>query len=139
MWWLVIFTHPAHQIDPVPQLAKAQPMARIPDNEIDRLKDEVSVERVVGASGVALKKSGKDWLGRCTFHEDETASLVVTPGKNLWHCFGFGVAGGPIEWVMKSPRTNDRPRRSPDRGGPEHPEGARRWCAPAPCVRDCRH
>jgi len=26
-------------------------------------------------------------LGRCPFHEDATASLVVTPGKNLWHCF----------------------------------------------------
>lgn len=77
-------------------------MARIPESEIDRLKDEVSVERLVEASGVALKKSGKDWLGRCPFHEDETASLVVTPGKNLWHCFGCGAAGGPIDWVMKS-------------------------------------
>ena len=35
-------------------------MARIPDNEIERLKDEVSVERLVEASGVVLKKSGKD-------------------------------------------------------------------------------
>ena len=40
-------------------------------------------------------------LGRCPFHEDDTASLVVTPGKNLWHCFGCGVGGGPIDWVMK--------------------------------------
>jgi DNA primase len=77
-------------------------MARIADTELERLKSEVSVERLVEASGVALKKSGKDWLGRCPFHEDETASLVVTPGKNLWHCFGCGAAGGPIDWVMKS-------------------------------------
>jgi DNA primase len=40
-------------------------------------------------------------LGRCPFHEDDTASLVVTPAKNLWHCFGCGVGGGPIDWVMK--------------------------------------
>jgi DNA primase catalytic core len=40
-------------------------------------------------------------LGRCPFHEDATASLVVTPAKNLWHCFGCGVGGGPIDWVMK--------------------------------------
>jgi DNA primase catalytic core len=76
-------------------------MPRIPEPEIERLKSEVSVERLVAASGIELKKSGKDWLGRCPFHEDDTASLVVTPAKNLWHCFGCGVGGGPIDWVIK--------------------------------------
>jgi DNA primase catalytic core len=76
-------------------------MPRIPEPEIERLKIEVSVERLVQASGIELKKSGKDWLGRCPFHEDDTASLVVTPAKNLWHCFGCGVGGGPIDWVIK--------------------------------------
>ena len=76
-------------------------MARIPEPELERLKNEVSVERLVEASGIELKHSGKDWLGRCSFHPDETASLVVTPAKNLWHCFGCGLGGGPIDWVMK--------------------------------------
>lgn len=76
-------------------------MARIPEMEIERLKQEISVERLVEASGIALKKSGKDGLGRCPFHEDDTASLVVTPAKNLWHCFGCGAGGGSIDWVMK--------------------------------------
>jgi DNA primase len=77
-------------------------MARIPEAEIERLKNEVSVERLVEASGIELKKAGKDLLGRCPFHEDDTASLVVTPAKNLWHCFGCGIGGGPIDWVIKS-------------------------------------
>lgn len=77
-------------------------MARIPGPEIERLKNEVSVERLVEASRIALKKAGKDLLGCCPFHADDTASLVVTPGKNLWHCFGCGVGGGPIDWMMKS-------------------------------------
>ena len=76
-------------------------MARIPETEIERLKEAVPVERLVEASGIELKKGGKDLLGRCPFHEDATASLVVTPAKNLWHCFGCGVGGGPIDWVMK--------------------------------------
>ncbi len=76
-------------------------MARIPEAEIERLKSEVSVERLVEASGIELKKSGKDRIGRCPFHEDDTASLVVTPAKNLWHCFGCGIGGGPIDWTMK--------------------------------------
>ena len=76
-------------------------MARIPEAEIERLKSEVSVERLVESSGIALKKAGKDFIGQCPFHEDDTASLVVTPGKNLWHCFGCGVGGGPIDWIIK--------------------------------------
>jgi DNA primase catalytic core len=76
-------------------------MARIPESEIDQLKNEVSVERLVEASGIALKKAGKDFVGCCPFHADDTASLVVTPGKNLWHCFGCGIGGGPIDWVIK--------------------------------------
>ena len=77
-------------------------MARIPDADLERLKAEVTVERLVEASGIALAKSGKDRLGKCPFHEDREASLVVTPEKNLFHCFGCGAAGGPIDWVMKT-------------------------------------
>jgi len=76
-------------------------MARIPQNEIERLKNEVSVQRLVEAAGIVLKKTGKDFIGKCPFHEDDTASLVVTPAKNLWHCFGCGIGGGPIDWVIK--------------------------------------
>jgi DNA primase catalytic core len=76
-------------------------MARIPDADLERLKAEMSVERLVEAAGIALTKSNKDRLGRCPFHKDGEASLVVTPAKNLWHCFGCGAAGGPIDWVMR--------------------------------------
>ena len=77
-------------------------MARIPEAEIQRLKNEVSVQDLAQASGLELKKSGKDLHGRCPFHADDTASLVITPEKNLWHCFGCGAAGGPIDWVIKT-------------------------------------
>ena len=61
----------------------------------------MSVERLIESAGIALKKLGKDRSGRCPFHADDTASLVVTPAKNLWHCFGCQIGGGPIDWVMK--------------------------------------
>jgi DNA primase len=61
----------------------------------------VSVERLVEAAGIVLKKSGKDKIGSCPFHEDSEPSLVVTPAKNLWHCFGCQIGGGPLDWVMK--------------------------------------
>ncbi|UXI68064.1 CHC2 zinc finger domain-containing protein [Tahibacter amnicola] len=78
-------------------------MARIPDAEIDRLKLEVSLVRLVEASGVTLKAHGKDRIGRCPFHDDKTPSLVVSPKSNLWHCLGACQAGGSvIDWVMRS-------------------------------------
>ncbi|OGB22624.1 MAG: DNA primase [Burkholderiales bacterium RIFCSPLOWO2_02_FULL_57_36] len=76
-------------------------MARIPETEIERLKNDVAVERLVESAGIALKKSGKDLIGTCPFHDDGEPSLVITPAKNLWHCFGCGAGGDPIAWVMK--------------------------------------
>jgi DNA primase len=58
-------------------------MTRIPQQELERLKEEVSVQRLVETAGIALKKSGKDWAGLCPFHSDTDASLIVTPKKNL--------------------------------------------------------
>jgi DNA primase catalytic core len=78
-------------------------MARIPDQVVERLKTEVSVQRLAEARGVAFKKHGSDLIGRCPFHDDRTPSLVVTPAKNLWHCLGSCQTGGTvIDWVMKS-------------------------------------
>ncbi len=76
--------------------------------ELERLRSEVSVQRLVEAAGIALKSAGKDVLGCCPFHDDATASLVVTPAKNLWHCFGCGAGGGPIDWVMRCERVSSR-------------------------------
>jgi DNA primase catalytic core len=76
-------------------------MTRIPATELERLKAEVSVERLVEASGIDLKTAGKDLVGRCPFHEDREASLLVTPAKNLWRCLACQIGGDPIDWMMK--------------------------------------
>jgi DNA primase len=76
-------------------------MARIPDAEIERLKAEVSLVRLIESSGLKLAKRGGELVGSCPFHEDGTPSLSVSAAKNLFHCFGCGAAGGPIDWVMK--------------------------------------
>ena len=76
-------------------------MARIAEAELERLKASVPVAGLIEASGVKLTRQGADLAGLCPFHAEDTPSLKVTPGKNLWHCFGCGVGGGPIDWVMK--------------------------------------
>lgn len=78
-------------------------MARIPESEIERLKKEIPIERLITGFGVELKRQGKDLFGRCPFHDDKTPSLSVTPETNLWHCLGACNTGGDvIAWVMKT-------------------------------------
>ncbi len=78
-------------------------MARLKENELERLKQEVSLLDLVQSYGVKLQKKGKDMLGLCPFHDDHSPSLVISPDKNLWHCMGACQEGGSvIDWVMKS-------------------------------------
>ncbi len=77
-------------------------MARIPEEVIERLKREVSLVRLVELAGIELGRQGKDFVGRCPFHEDRTPSLVISPESNLWHCLGACQAGGSVlDWTMR--------------------------------------
>lgn len=78
-------------------------MARLAEGVIEQIKQEVSLVRLVESQGHQLKKHGKDYALNCPFHEDKTASLIITPTSNLWHCMGACNAGGSvIDWVMKT-------------------------------------
>ena len=78
-------------------------MARIANDEIERLKSTISVLALAQAHGVMLVRHGADWHGRCPFHDDKTPSLVISPAKNLWHCLGAcRVGGSVIDWVMRA-------------------------------------
>ena len=77
-------------------------MARIPDDDIERLKRNISIVELCRSRGIELKQHGsRDYIGRCPFHEDKNPSFVVTPSKNLFHCLGCDAAGSVIDFVMK--------------------------------------
>ena len=77
-------------------------MARIPEESIDRIKQQTDLAALVRSRGIDLKKHGsKDLIGLCPFHDDHDPSFVVTPGKGLYHCLGCGAAGNAIQFVEK--------------------------------------
>ena len=55
---------------------------------VERIKREISVQRLAEARGIQLKRNGKNMIGLCPFHDDKKPSLVITPGKNMWNCLG---------------------------------------------------
>ncbi len=68
---------------------------------------------IVRSSGVELKRSGRQWLGSCPFHKDDTPSFFVDPVKQLWNCLGEcgangrGESGGDLfRFVMKRDRVD---------------------------------
>jgi DNA primase len=78
-------------------------MTRIPEADLEKLKQEISIQRLAESRGVILRKHGDELLGLCPFHDDQSPSLVINPIKNIWHCLGACQTGGSvIDWVMKA-------------------------------------
>lgn len=75
-------------------------MGRLSDADITRLKNQISLIRLIESQGYQPKKQGRDYVLSCPFHEDDTPSLVITPQKNLFNCFGCGASGSVVDWVM---------------------------------------
>ena len=78
-------------------------MARIPDEEINRIKREADLAALVRSRGIELRKHGsKDLVGRCPFHDDnDSPNFIVSPAKGLYHCMACGAAGNAIQFVEK--------------------------------------
>ena len=78
-------------------------MPYVPPEVTERLKREVSIQRLAEARGIKLARSGKELIGLCPFHDDRNPSLNIDPVKNVWHCKGAcGEGGDVILWVMRA-------------------------------------
>ncbi len=72
----------------------------IPDSFKQDLLNRVDIVDVISPR-VALKKSGANWVGLCPFHGEKTPSFSVSPAKQFYHCFGCGVHGNAIGFLME--------------------------------------
>jgi DNA primase len=72
---------------------------KIPKQFIDDLLSRIDIVDVIDAR-VPLKKAGKDYKACCPFHEEKTPSFTVSQDKQFYHCFGCGVNGSAIKFLM---------------------------------------
>ena len=71
----------------------------IPKETVDKIIEEARVDEVIG-DFVALKKRGVNLLGNCPFHNEKTPSFTVSPAKGIYKCFGCGVSGNSVNFIM---------------------------------------
>ena len=88
--------------------AEAVEMPYVPPEVKERIKREVSIQRLAEARGIKLRRSGKELIGLCPFHDDRNPSLNIDPAKNMWSCKGAcGEGGDVIRWVARTEGVSD--------------------------------
>jgi len=80
---------------------------RIKDELIDEILDKTDIVGVI-SSRIQLKKAGRNFKAVCPFHTEKTPSFVVSPDKQIYHCFGCQSGGNVISFLMKFDRLTFR-------------------------------
>jgi len=72
----------------------------IPPTFVHELLSRIDIVEVVGRS-VELKRAGSTWKGLCPFHGEKSPSFTVSPSRQTYHCFGCGVHGNAVGFLME--------------------------------------
>ena len=73
------------------------------DRVLEEVKDRIDIVDFI-SEYVQLRKSGQNWKGLCPFHAEKTPSFMVSPAKQIFHCFGCGAGGDVISFLVKYER-----------------------------------
>ena len=72
----------------------------IPEKTIDQIQEKTDIVELISRY-VPLKKAGRNYKAPCPFHNEKTPSFIVSPDKQIYHCFGCGSGGNVFSFVMK--------------------------------------
>jgi len=72
----------------------------IPEDVIERVRENSDIVEVV-ADHLQMKQSGRNFKALCPFHPEKTPSFMISPEKQIFHCFGCGAGGNVFSFLMK--------------------------------------
>ena len=70
------------------------------DRVLEEVKGRIDIVDFI-SDYVQLRKSGQNWKGLCPFHSEKTPSFMVSPSKQIFHCFGCGAGGDVISFLVQ--------------------------------------
>jgi len=75
----------------------------IPDEIINQILDRTDIVEIISGY-IPLKRAGRNFRANCPFHHEKTPSFMVSPDKQIFHCFGCAAGGNVFAFVMKYER-----------------------------------
>lgn len=67
---------------------------------IDEIKSRLDIVDIIQGY-IRLQKAGRNYKACCPFHNEKTPSMMISPEKQMWHCFGCGKGGSVFDFIME--------------------------------------
>lgn len=80
---------------------------RIPDDVLEDILSRIDIVELIQGY-IPLKRAGRNFKTNCPFHHEKTPSFMVSPDRQIYHCFGCGESGNAFKFLMRYDRMEFR-------------------------------